>query len=140
MTGFKTIPPKQRYMTLAEIYESYGERAVVAYHCRVKDAAPLGGFVIAVQDKPEKEYKRLKEYMNQFQSKYPQRKPVFFIRFEEGEKENHLTFVYDSGSNEIIKDSVDEIKEKKSKMERTVEKIPAELLAKALSTHLRKEG
>jgi hypothetical protein len=133
--GFKTIPPKQKYMSLAEIYKTFGSRAVVAYGCRVKGGAPLGGYVIAVQDGGGG-YAQLKEYMRQFAGKYPARKPVFFIRFEAGDTEDKLNFVYDSGSVEAVSDTVDEIKEVKSKIEKIVDTIPAELLAQALKTSL----
>jgi hypothetical protein len=134
-TDFTAIPPPQKYLTLAEIYNTYGKRAVVAYNCKMAaDAAPRGGYVIAAQNKPGTDYLKLKKYMRQFQKKYPAKQPVYFIRFEDGESEHQLTLIYDNGSKE--KRHLPEIEEKKSERQQAVEKIPAELLAQALKSKL----
>ena len=60
-------------MALAEIYERFGSRSVVAYSCKVSDSAPEGGFVIAVQNAAANSDARLKEYHRQLKIKYPAR-------------------------------------------------------------------
>jgi hypothetical protein len=93
MTGYKVIPPKQKYMTTDEIRETYKSRGVVAYACNVSAGCPLGGYVIAVQEKPDS--REIKEYMRQLKQKFRSKEPVYYIRVEKD------TLVYDGGSGEI---------------------------------------
>jgi len=133
--GFKTIPPKQRYMTLAEIHETYGSRGVIAYSCKVADSVPEGGFVIAVQDEANTDYKSLKEYHRQIKQKYPSKEPVYFLRVETAESGKYLKFIYDNGIGE--RTALPKIEVKKSEAEGAINRIPDEILAQALITSLR---
>ena len=49
MNDYTILPPKQVYITLAQINEKFDCRGVVAYKCKVVDSVPQGGYVIAVQ-------------------------------------------------------------------------------------------
>lgn len=134
MNGFVTIPPKQKYMTLAEIHETYGSRGVVAYSCKMVDAIPEGGFVIAVLEKPDTDNCKLKEYQRQFKQRYPAKTPVYYLRLEINEGGRHFTLTYDNGTGE--KKAAPRIEIKKTEAETAIAQIPDELLAKALATAL----
>lgn len=135
MNGFVTIPPKQKYMTLSEICETYGSCSVVAYSCKVIDSVPNGGFVIAVQDKPGTDNSKLKEYQRQFMQKYPAKAPVYYLRMETTRGGQYLTLIYDNGTGE--KKTTLRIEVKRTESETVIERIPDELLAKALVTALK---
>ena len=53
MRDYKIVPPKQKYMNLPAIFASFGPRPVVAFNCTMENKAPMGGYVIAVQNLPE---------------------------------------------------------------------------------------
>jgi hypothetical protein len=124
--GYTVIPPKQKYMTVDEIRAAFKSRGVVAYACKVLSGVPLGGFVIAVQEKPDS--RDIKEYMRQFKKKFRDREPVYYIRME---KE---ALVYDGGSGELRTVRPIEVKTEPEKT--PLDDIPFELIALALSTAL----
>jgi len=132
MSGIKTIPPKQKYLTLSEIYKTYGTRGVVAFSCTILDSVPQGGYVIAVQDGSDKDYSMLKEYRRQLQAKYPNKKSVCFLRLEPGTNGAPLLLTYDSGNGDVKT-----IPKIKKDVQESVESIPDETLALALSTALK---
>ena len=132
MKGFKTVPPKQRYMTLAEIHEAYGSRGVVAYSCKVVDVVPEGGFVIAVQDTTAADNSGLKEYQRQLIKQYPAKAPIYYLHMESANNGQRYTLYYDNGVGE--KKAITKIEVKKSDAEEAIERIPDELLARALIT------
>ena len=137
MKDFTVIPPKQKYMSLAEIRAAYGSRGVVAYSCKGKDSVPHGGVVIAVQKKPGADSKMLKEYMRQFRKQYPGKRPVYYIRMDETEENAPMSFVYDNGSGEAK--GLSKIEVKKHKAQAMMEAIPDEVLAQVLMTSIRKD-
>jgi len=137
LKDFAVIPPKQKYMTLAEIRATYGSRGVVAYSCKVMDSVPQGGFVIAVQKRTSTDSNMLKEYMRQFKKQYPNKKLVYYFRFEETEADAPLSFVYDNGAGEVK--GLSKIEVKKHKGQTMMETMPDELLAQVLMTSLRKD-
>ena len=100
MKGFRTIPPKKHYMTLAQIHETYGSDGVVAYSCKVTNDVPEGGFVIIIQETDTTDSKILIEYLRQVKLKYPDKDPMYYLRMEtvEGSQEYELT--YDNGTGE----------------------------------------
>jgi hypothetical protein len=135
MHGFDTVPPPQKYMTLAEIGEAYGAKAVVAYNCKVDGEEPLGGYVIAAQSEPGAEHK-LKEFMRQLKSRYPVKQPVFYLR-RAGDASGK-TYIYDSGGGEVRFALKPEFT--KSPLQEAIEQIPIEVLALALSTSLKSDA
>jgi spermidine synthase len=136
MDGFATIPPKQKYMSVTDIYEAYGSRGVVAYSCKVADCVPEGGFIIAVSDSQFADNKELKKYQRQLKQKFPGKAPVFYIRAEEAAGGGRLIIIYDDGTGE--KKAAPRIEFKKSEAEKSIERVPDEFIAKALSSALKK--
>jgi hypothetical protein len=136
MNGYKTIPSKQRYMTLAEIRETYGVRGVVAYSCRIKNGTLEGGFVVAVQDAGIDDSSGIKEYQRLLRKKYPDKAPIFYLRMEDSKNGQHKILIYDNGSGE--KKAIPTIEIKKSAAEEAVLSVPSELLAQALKTSINK--
>lgn len=127
--NYKLIPPKQKYMDLPKIYATYGLKMVVAYSCKVVNNMPMGGYVIAVQDNLKGSVADLKSYMKQLKQRFPNKEPFYCISI----KEDGIT--YDNGKGEVKK--LPEIVEKKtSELQRNLENIPDEILAKALATVL----
>ncbi|MCL2851418.1 MAG: hypothetical protein FWE20_00060 [Defluviitaleaceae bacterium] len=138
MKGFKTIPPKQKYMTFNEIHKEYGSRGVVAYSCKTAGSVPEGGFVIAVQDKAGADNSGIKEYQVQLLRKYPAKAPIYYLRVEAGEGANHFSVVYDNGSGE--RNCLSKIEIKKSRAEEAISFIPDEILAQAISSSFKSSG
>jgi len=136
MRGIKVIPPKQKYMALAEIHETFGRRGVVAYSCEVVGLAPVGGFVIAVADSADGDTSILKEYRRQMAHKHPDREPLFYIQVERADA-GHLVVSYDVGDGE--KRAAQSIEVKKPKALEAIERVPSEGLAQALKTILRSD-
>jgi hypothetical protein len=116
--GYKVIPPKQKYMTVDEIRATFKSRGVVAYACKASSGVPLGGFVIAVQEKPDS--RDIKEYMRQFKKKFRDKEPVYYLRVGKD------ALVYDNGSGEV------NIAPEKTPLD----DVPLEFIALALSTAL----
>ena len=129
MNDYTILPPKQAYMTLAQISEKFGCRGVVAYKCKVVDSVPQGGYVIAVQNKADEDYNGLREYLRQLKKKYPDKSPIYFIRFNNG------VIAYDDGLS--VKSAKPAIEFKDSPALEAINSIPDELLAKALSSGLK---
>ena len=133
MKNYSTIPPKQKYLALAAIYETYGSRPVVAYRCKLKDNMPLGGYVIAALNQPEDESNSLKSYMGQLKARFAAKEPIYYIRLEKS-KAGTLRVFHDNGSGEV--ESIPKIELKKSDTQATLEKTPDDVLALALVTAL----
>jgi hypothetical protein len=132
MYNFKTIPPPQKYMSLELIDKLFGARGVVAYGCKLIDGVPRGGYVVAVQDQQGDDSAQIKKYLHQFKARFPGKEPVYYIRLEPGETDRQWAITYDSGSKESK--ALPEISEKKSKAEESIEKVPLDLIAKAIRT------
>lgn len=131
---FITLPAPQKYMTLAQIRETYGSRAVVAYSCSVVDSVPLGGYVIAVQDKVGGNCAQLREFQRNLKKTYPDKKPVFYFCLEDGATNNAVCIRYLDEKTEKV---LPEIKIKKPPIEEALAKIPADILAQALSMSIK---
>jgi hypothetical protein len=126
MTGYNVIPPKQKYMTTDEIRLTFKSRGVVAYGCKVSAGIPQGGYVIAVQEKPDS--REIKEYMRQFKNKFRSKEPVYYIRVEKDAS------FYDSGSGEVKYVKPIEVKTDPEKT--PIDDVSYEMIAMAISTAL----
>ena len=139
--NYTVIPPKQKYMTLAEIRKAYGNRGVVAYSCKVANSVPLGGYVIAVQDKPGKDNEDLRAYQRAIKKQYPDKNPVYYFCLEDnkGNPTNDVIASDDQTSSREAEAPLIKIEIKKSALEEAIANIPEEVLAKALSTSMKKD-
>ena len=130
--NYKIIPPKQKFLTLDAIYETYGSHPVVAYRCKLQDDVPIGGYVVAVNHS-ESETDSLKSYVRQLQARYPAKEPIYFLRVEKT-KAGTILVTHDDGNGE--KQSAPKIEIKKSMLQSTLEDTPDDVLALALITAL----
>jgi len=130
MSGYKTVSPPQKYMTISRIYEQFGSRGVVAYSCKIVDSVLEGGVVIAVENENAGSV-GIKEYYRQLRKKHPDKSPIYYLRVEPGEGHQRLILVYDGGGGE--KKITSKLEVKKSRAEEAISQVPTELLAQALS-------
>ena len=139
--NYTVIPPKQKYMTLAQIRETYGNRGVVAYSCKVANSVPLGGYVIAVQDKPGKENEDLRAYQRAIKKQHPDKNPIYYFCLEDvqGNPIKDVIIPDEPASVGEAAAPLPNIEIKKSALEEAVANIPEEILAKALSTSMKKD-
>lgn len=136
MRGFKTVPPPQKYMSLTQIYESFGTQGVVAYSCGMDGDAPTGGYVVAVQAGDSA--RDIKTYLRQFKEKFPNKEKVCYIRVPIFEQGKPLGIIYDTGAGDrkaLPKLEAPQI----SQQERLVSMIPDDILAKMIETAFKRE-
>jgi len=100
MKGYQTVPPPQKFMTVKEIFLTYGPRGVVAYSCKVSNSVLVGGCVIAVQTTPGADTTMMKMYMSQLKQRYPDKAPIYYLRVAEERTRGGLILTYDSGVGE----------------------------------------
>jgi len=128
---YKKFSPKQPYLTIAQIHEKFGSRAVVAYSCKIVDKVLEGGAIIAVANAPDSDPTELKEYQKKLKKQHPDKHPVLFLRVEKDEKFNRIILTYDYGNGE--KKVAPMLEVKKTEAEEKIETVPVEFLAQALS-------
>ena len=97
MLNYKTVPPKQRYITLGEIHKSLGSRGVVAYSCKVADSVPEGGFVIAALNETDSDDAAIKAFQRRLAQTNPDYAPIFYLRVEaQGSIKRSLVLTYNA--------------------------------------------
>jgi len=139
MKDFKTVAPKQRYMSIEEIYKAFGDRAVVAYSCELEDGVPAGGYVVAVANESAPgQSTGLAEYHRQFALKYTEKAPVYRLRARPDETGERLTLTYDGGAGE--KSAAQKIELKISAAEEAISSLPYEIIAEAVRSALKGKG
>ena len=127
--NYKIVPPKQKYMDLPKIYATYGSTPVVAYKCKVVADTPMGGYVVAVLNEPDESSEGLKAYLRQLKNRFAAKEPIYYISIRED------ALIYDNGSGEVKGLPAIVLKEP-SEVERAVNNIPDELIARALASAL----
>ena len=134
MKTFKTIPPKQKYMSIPEMYRTFGSCGIIAYSCKVVDSVLEGGVVCAVQNENEKDTTEIKAYMNNMRKKHPDKKPFFYLSIKPGEKNQRYSITYDNGGGE--KTLMPKLEVRKSESEEKIESVPVDFIAQALAISL----
>lgn len=129
--NYQVVPPKQKFMDLQKIFATFGSRPLVAYSCKVVNETPMGGYVIAVQTAMNESTAGIKEYMRQLKERHSEKEPIYYICIRED------GIIYDNGDGEVK--TLPEIMEKKpSKVQKKVESVSDEVIAKALASSLKK--
>ena len=131
--NYKVTAPPQKYLELPKIYATYGSRPVVAYGCKVtKSNTPIGGHVIAVQDKADDPTDGIKEYMKQLKARFADKEPIYYICVKED------AIVYDIGEGNVR--TLPDIAEKApSKAQKAIDGMSDELLAAAVASVFKEE-
>ena len=132
MSTFKTIPPKQKYMTIPEMYRNFESRGIIAYSCKIVNSVLEGGVVIAVQDEADADSGEIKKYQRQLRKQHPDKAPIYYLRLEPGEGNQRISLTYDNGSGE--KKIMPKLEVVKSEAEQALSSVPTDLLAQALAT------
>ena len=135
MPNYKLIPPKQKYLTLSQIYGTVGSRGVVAYSCKIADSVPEGGFVIAVLNSSDGYAGEIKAFQRQLIKRNPDSVPIYYLRVEKPDSSGRsLVLTYNAIGGGKDEKAIIPLK---SKTEEAIGHIPGEHLAKAINTVLK---
>lgn len=137
MKDYKVIPPKQKYLTIAQMFDTFGSRGLVAYSCKIVDSVLEGGVVVAVQNEVGGDTKGIKEYQLNLRRKYPDKDPIYYLRLEPGKGHQKISLTYDNGGGE--KTIRPKLEVKKSEAEEAISQIPDDVLAQALAARFRED-